>query len=171
MQESWATNERMRHVPTVEWMIGKVDSDLRRRIDILLTPFASLAPDDARRAPLELELRNLCRALDRLADVAKHSRPNGQQGDMTNRVHTALEHAVANLRTLDRDLIGRRFPFQTFERSKAEPLYGALLVTMQVIDRIIPLVRDIDPALDERLLEGSVVLQNPVDERMLRPIA
>lgn len=172
MQETWTDNERMRHIPGVEWMVTKIDVDVRKRIGKLLDPFLSLRSDDPRSAAIEGEFRNLCKALDRLADVARHSRHgNGQQSDVAHRVETALEHAVAGLRSLDGNLIGRRFPFQTFERSKAEPLYAALLVVLQVVDRIVPLARDIDRGLDERLMDGLVVLQNPVDERMLRPIA
>ena len=51
------------------------------------------------------------------------------------------------------------------------PLYAALLSVFCHIDRVITLARAIDPGIDERLLEGLVVLQNPVDDRMLRPIA
>ncbi|HUP44014.1 MAG TPA: hypothetical protein VM779_00735 [Thermoanaerobaculia bacterium] len=171
MQESWVSNERMRHVPSVDWIVWKVDSDLRRKINRVLTPFLALRSDDGRRPRMELELRNLCRALDRLADVARHTRHNGQPADIAHRVEGAMNQAVSCLRSLDGNLIGRRFPFQTFERSKAEPLYGALLAVMQVVENLVSLARELDPDLDERLLEGTVVLQNPVDERMLRPIA
>jgi hypothetical protein len=170
-QEVWAENERMRHIPTVDWMVWKVDSDLRRTINKVLDPILTLKTEDPRRARFESELRNLCRALDRLAEVAKHSRHNGQGGDVVHRIEAAMSYAVANLRSLDSSVIGRRFPFHTFERSKAEPLYGALLLTMSVVERLVVLTRDLDPSLDERLLEGTVVLQNPVDDRMLRPIA
>lgn len=169
--ETWAANERMRHIPTVEWMIRKTDVDLRRRLDRILTPFGSLQHDDPHRARIEEQLRILCRAFERVADVAKHSRQAQQGGDIAQRVRLALNHAVENLRTADADLIGRRFPFHTGERSKAEPLYGALLTAISAMNRLVPLVRQIDLDLDERLLEGLVVLENPVDERMLRPIA
>src|ERR1700736_2196546 len=69
--ETWGRNEPMRHVPSAEWMSWKVDHDLRRRLDILFAPYASLSPDDPRRGPLENELRALCRAIDRLADAAR----------------------------------------------------------------------------------------------------
>jgi hypothetical protein len=172
MQETWAQNERMRHIPSVDWMIRKLDTDLRRRVEKLLPPVFSLPGDDPRRAPIEQELRALCAALDRVADVAKHGRHNGHaQSDLQSRIGWSISHAVTNLRTIDPELFGRRFPFQTFERSKAEPLYGAFLTMLQVLGRIVPLVRAIDPSLDERLMEGLVVLENPVDERMLKPIA
>jgi hypothetical protein len=169
--ESWEGNERMRHIPLLEWMIGKVDGGLRLTVEKSLTPILGLPSDDPRRTRTDADLRNLCKALDRLAEVARHERQSAAQGDLPHRIEAAFDHAVESLRSLDADLIGRRFPFQTFERSKAEPLYSALLVVMNIVDRIVPLAREIEPDLDERLLEGLVVLGNPVDERMLRPIA
>lgn len=170
--ETWAQNERMRHVPGVEWMIRKLDGELRRKVEKLLAPVQVLPANDPLRATIERELRALCAALDRVAGVAKHTRQNGHApGDLSSRVGWAISHAVTNLRTVDPELFGRRFPFHTFERSKAEPLYGAFLTVIQIIDRIVALVRAVDLGLDERLLEGLVVLENPVDERMLKPIA
>jgi hypothetical protein len=169
--ETWSKNERMRHIPSIEWMTQKVDRDVRRTFEHLWTPFAALAADDPRRATIEELFRNLCRAIDRLAEVAKHSRTGHVPNDLGERIRQAIHHAVANLRSVDPNSFGRRFPFQTLERSKAEPLYGALLVVLQQLDRTRTLVRTIDPGLDERLLEGLVVLANPVDARMLKPIA
>ena len=170
--ETWGQNERMRHIPTVEWMTRKLDGELRRKVEKLLAPVQALPADDAIRATIERELRSLCAALDRVADIAKHTRQNGYApGDLSSRVGWAISHAVTNLRTVDPELFGRRFPFHTFERSKAEPLYGAFLNVIYIIDRIVVLVRAIDLGLDEKLLEGLVVLENPVDDRMLKPIA
>lgn len=169
--ESWAANERMRHVPSVDWLIWKVDVDLRARLDKLLSSFESAPIDAPQRAHMDADLRALCRALDRLADVARHSRINGQTGELRQRVVLALNTAVNNLKTLDASLVGRRFPFQTFERSKSEPLYGALLMALDYMQRLISHARIVDLNLDERLLAGLVTLQNPVDDRMLKPIA
>jgi hypothetical protein len=169
--ESWATNERMRHVPNVDWLIWKVDVDLRSRLEKVLSSFQSAPVDSPARAQMEGDLRALCRAFDRLADVARHTRTNGQNGDPSQRVIASLNNAVTNLRTLDSSVIGRRFPFQTFERSKSEPLYGALLMALDFMQRLISHARTVDRNVDERLLAGLVTLQNPVDDRMLKPIA
>lgn len=120
--ETWADNERMRHVPTLPWIVEKLDVDLRHRIE-------AVAPSLD-----ETSVRALCRALDRLADLGRHTRTNGHApNDLTARVTWALEHAVANLRSIDANLFGRRFPMQTHERSKAEPLYAALLVVIEQV--------------------------------------
>ena len=168
--ETWAANERMRHVPTPEWMARKIESDLRKRVEKLLSVFVNVAASDPRHTPLEVEFRALCKALERLADAAK---PTARQNahDLPSRIDVVLTVSVANIRSLEPTPLGRRNPYNAFDRSKAEPMYAALLAVICHIDRIIRLARAIDPGLDERLLEGLVVLQNPVDERMLRPIA
>jgi len=169
--ETWAKNERMRHIPSIEWMTQKVDRDVRRTFENLWTPFAALPHDDPRRATIEETFRALCSAIDRLAEAARHSRNGHAPNDLGERIRQAIHHAVSNLRGVDPNLFGRRYPFQTLDRSKGEPVYGALLVVLQHLDRVRTLVRTIDPGLDERLLEGLVVLSNPVDARMLKPIA
>src|SRR6266478_1385770 len=119
--ETWARNEPMRHVPSAEWMAWKVDQDLRRRIEILFSPYSHLSSDDARRTPLENEFRALCRAIDRLSDAARHTRVNHPPHDLGDRIAWGLNQAVSSLNSLDPHLIGRRFPFHTGERSKGEP--------------------------------------------------
>ena len=169
--ETPAGNERMRHVPSIEWITWKLDYDVRTRLGKLLTSFSALSSDDSRRGPIETELRNVCRAVDRLAEAAKHTRTNGLPTELSNRIQWSLDHAVANLKNVDPTTFGRRYPFHLFERSRSEPLYGALLSVLHSVDRAIPTVRAADPSLDERLMAGLVVLENPVDERMLKPIA
>jgi hypothetical protein len=167
--ESWATNERMRHVPPVAWLVQKLDGDLRRRIGLLLAPLSSLAPDDSHRPAVDAALRAQSRALERVAEGARQGRGGGGNGhgpqDPASRVQWALEQAVASLRSVDGEVVGRRYPVQTFERSKAEPLYGALLTVIDSLDRLTALVRDLDPLIDERLYEPLVNLQQPLDPR------
>ena len=160
--ETWGRNEPMRHVPSAEWMSWKVDQDLRRRIELLFGPYANLSSDDPRRGPLENELRALCRAIDRLSEVARHSRNNHPPNELGERIAWCLNQAVSCLNSLDPHLIGRRYPFQTAERSKAEPLYGALLVIIQHVGRVLTLVRAVDPNVDEHLLDGLVQLETPL---------
>ncbi|HJT16565.1 MAG TPA: hypothetical protein VJ853_04230 [Thermoanaerobaculia bacterium] len=144
--ETWGKNERMRHIPTAEWIVSKLDRDLRRRIGVL----AAAPMNDA----LESELKTLCRAIDRLADAAKQSRGAVQPPqEIASRIDFAITHAVSCLNSLDANLFGRRYPFQTFERSKAESVYGALLVVIDRVHRVTELVRTLDRGIDEKLLE------------------
>lgn len=145
--ETWGKNERMRHVPRIEWIVDKLDRDLRRRIHIL----SSATPmNDA----IDAELKTLGRAIDRLADMAKHSRGVTQPpADISARLHFAITHAVSSLNSLDPNLFGRRYAFQTFERSKAESIYAALLVVIDRVHRLTEIVRTIDRSVDEKLFE------------------
>jgi hypothetical protein len=162
--ETWADNERMRHVPAIGWMIRKLDVDLRARIDILFEPMAALPTDDPRWNDLDVRFRALCRALDRLAEVARRGNSHAQHppNELRARIRWGLDHAVANLQSVDASLFGRRYPFHTGERSKAEPLYAALLVVLYDVDRILTSAREVDHGVDERLLSGLVVLEHPL---------
>jgi hypothetical protein len=161
--ETWSHNERMRHIPLLPWMIQKLDGDVRRRFDILFSPFASLDANDPRHAPIELELKAFCHALDRLADVAK--RPRGQShppNELGGRINWALNHAIGNLNAVDPETFGKRLPFHTFERSNAEPLNIALLTVIAHLQRLQDLVRTIDPTIDERIYADLVTLNEPL---------
>jgi hypothetical protein len=163
LQEQWSRNERMRHIPSIPWMIRKLDDDLRHRIEKLHAVYAALPMNDPRHSPLEHELRAVCKAIDRVADVAR--RPRGNQhppADLANRISWAISHAVTNLKDGDSDNFGRRFPMQTFERSNAEPLWAAMLSVIDRVQRLVPRIREIDPGIDERLYEGLVVLNEPL---------
>src|SRR6266849_6301413 len=72
--ETWGKNERMRHVPPLGWIIEKLDIELRRRIDKLCASIAAQTSNES----VDSEMRALCRAIDRLADTARFSRPSNQ---------------------------------------------------------------------------------------------
>ncbi|HEX2059231.1 MAG TPA: hypothetical protein VHK90_00680 [Thermoanaerobaculia bacterium] len=161
--ENWPHNELMRHIPSIGWMTQKLDGDIRRRIEKLWLPYSDLAASDPRHATLEAEFRALCRALERVSDVARrHHRGGHPPNDLGSRVTWTLSQAVASLNAVDPATFGRRLPFQTFERSNAEPLWAAVLNVIQHVQRIVPLVREIEPEIDERLYEGLVQLHEPL---------
>ena len=151
--ETWGKNERMRHIPSVEWMSWKLDVDVRRRVDKLLAPFVALPQDDPRHGPAEAELRALSRAIDRFADMVRHNRGGQAPQELGNRISWAIGQAIGALHSLDNNLFGRRYPFQNFERSKAESIYGALLIAIDRTHRLTEIVRGIDRSVDEKLLE------------------
>lgn len=161
--EDWHQTERMRHVPNGDWLCRKLDGDVRPRAEKLGAVFTSLPHGDPRRPALEKEMQTLCRSLDRLADVAR--RPRGAShppSEVSQRLTWSLNHAYANLQSLDQATFGRRLPFQTFERSNGEPLYAAMLCVIQRLQNLQELARAVDPRIDERLYEGLVVLQTPL---------
>jgi hypothetical protein len=160
-------NERMRHIPAVEWMVQKVDGDVRRRIDLILEVLRAAAHDDPQHAAIEATLRLLCRCLDRLAEAARHSRANHAPHEIGAHLHWSLDHALQNLRSLDPETFGRREPFHHFERSRAESVYGALLSVLTSVDRAIIPARAVDPTLDERLYADLVKLETPMRREAL----
>jgi hypothetical protein len=160
--EHWSDNERMRHVPPVSWLVRKLDEDVRHRLEKLLVPYSDVASNDPRHTALDTELRALCRALDRVAFVAGRGRTGHPPNDLAAKVRWALDHAIQNVSATDADLFGRRYPMQTFERSNAEPLWGAVLTAIQHVQKLVDLVREIEPDIDERMYEGLVVLNEPL---------
>lgn len=165
--ENWSSNERMRHIPPVTWIADKVDHDVRQRLEILSAVLASLPSADPRYAPIEQALRGVCNALDLLAQAARHSRAATPPNELANRVNWSLNAAVSSVRAIDANNFGRRYPFHTADRSKAESVYAGLLVVLERVDRAVTLVREVDVAIDERLLQGLVNLQTPMRQEKI----
>src|SRR2546430_15460914 len=90
--ETHAASETMRHVPHLDWIIRKLDGDVRQRVDLVLAVHHSLHHDDARHADLEGPLRALCRAIERLADVVRHSRTNHAPNEVGAHIAWSIEH-------------------------------------------------------------------------------
>lgn len=162
MLEQWPQNERMRHVPPIAWLVQKLDQDIRRRLEKLLVPYSDVASNDPRHSALDAELRALCRSLDRVAFAAGRGRGGHPPNDLAAKVRWALDHAIQNLNAADAEVFGRRYPMQTFERSNAEPVWGAVLAAIQHVQNLVTLVREIEPDIDERMYEGLVVLNEPL---------
>ncbi len=161
--ESHALNERMRHVPALAAMVQKLDVDLRRRIEKLWLPYSDLPAHDFRHAALEAEFRALCRAIDRVGAIARHHRGNPHPpNDLGSRIGWTISQAVASLNASDPETFGKRFPFQSFERSNSEPLWAAMLSVIQHVQKLVPLIREIEPDIDEKLYEGLVQLTEPM---------
>lgn len=153
----------MRHIPALPWMVQKLDVDLRRRIEKLWLPYSDLPASDPRHPALEAEIRALCRAIDRVGAIARHHRGNPHPpNDLGSRVTWTINQAVGNLTAVDVETFGKRLPFQTLERSTNEPLWAAMLSVIQHVQKLVPMVREIEPDIDERLYEGLVQLIEPM---------
>ena len=168
--ETHADNERMRHIPAMAAIVHKLDVDLRRRIERLWVPYHDLPANDPRHPAMEAEFRALCRSLDRVADIARHHHHHRNHGhppnDLGNRLGWTLSQTVAALhgsvQGSEADTFGKRLPFQTFERSNAEPLWAAVLTAIQHVQKLQELIREIDPEVDEKMYEGLVQLREPL---------
>ena len=160
--EVWGRNEIMRHVPLLDTLVRKLDDDVRHRVEKLWVSIAMLSHDDPRRGPIEDHARALCRAIDRLAETARHTRMHQPPNDLGDRLIWSVNHAISCLNSLDPALFGRRCPFHTFERSKAEPVYGAMVAMLAHVRNLTAIVRTVDPDVDGRLLDGLVTLEQPL---------
>lgn len=161
--ETHAHNERMRHIPALSSIVQKLDVDLRRRIEKLWLPYSDLPANDPRHPALEAEIRALCRAIDRVGAIARNHRGNPHPpNDLASRISWTINQAVANLNGSDVETFGKRFPFQTFERSNSEPLWAAMLGVIQHVQKLVPMIREIEPDIDEQLYEGLVQLTEPM---------
>jgi hypothetical protein len=169
--EQCSTNERMRHIPSLERVRQIVDSEIPATFRKLWVPFSTLPQQDERYGSLENEFRALSRAIDRISEVNRQPRAGGHApSDPGARIDYALANASVSVAALDPELFGHRLPVQTHERSKAEPLWGSILVVGDHLRRLTAFIRAIDPRIDERLSEGLVVRQLP-DEETLKAIA
>lgn len=166
--ESHPQNERMRHIPALAVMVQKLDVDLRRRIEKLWLPYSDLPANDPRHPALEAEFRALCRSIDRVGAIARHFRGNPHPpNDLGSRIGWTISQSVSSLNASDPDTFGKRFPFQTHERSNSEPLWAAMLSVISHVQKLVPMVREIEPDIDEQLYEGLVKLTEPMRrERM-----
>jgi hypothetical protein len=161
--EQWSSNELMRHIPTLAWMAQKLDHDLRRRIEKLWLPYSDLAASDPHHPAIEAEFRALCRSLERVAVVAvRHRGAMHPPNDLGSKIGWLISHAVQCLNSAEQETFGRRFPCHTFERSNAEPLWAAMLAVIQHVQKLVDLVREIEPDIDERMYEGLVELREPL---------
>jgi hypothetical protein len=108
-------------------------------------------------------LRVFCRALDRVADVAK--RPCGQSypaSELGARIGWALNHAIGNLRSVDQETFANAFPSTPSSAQTASRSTPAMLSVVDALRRLQELVRAVDPSIDEALYCDLVRLGEPV---------
>lgn len=162
--EAWSANERMRHVPPIDQIVRRLDASVRGRLEKLSIAYAALPRSHPDYQQVEAELRTVCRAIERVGEVARPTKGTSHPpNDPLQRIGWSLSQALSALGSIDANLFGRRYPFQTFERSKAEPVLAALLVVLSHIeDRLLPLVRRIDMDIDEQLSGGIEISEVPM---------
>lgn len=170
--ETTARNPRMRHVPSMEWMIRKLETTLHERIELMISSVQRSVADDSLRQAIDASFHALGRAFEKVCETARPSRGHhGDWNDPVAHVRSTLVGAVAALRSLDPEIFGRREPFHHFERSRSEQLYGTVLSAIAHVDSLLTLVRQVDPSIDERLYAHLVNLSQPLNDEVKRPIA
>lgn len=166
--------EPMRHVPPLEYLIHKLDSDYRERADKLYWAVYESGREIDPGALIDVEngFRSLCAALEKVSRTARNGRGNGQAPEA---LRARLDHhwsaASKALASLDPRRFTYRAPCNQFDRSSGEALFGCLTMVGDAIRRLVPIVAAVNPDVYEMLLEKLVVQQHPVNEETLRPIA
>lgn len=149
--ERHGETEVMRHVPEVDFLLERLNGDLRWRVDTLWN--AALSRGGALPSPIEQEFRCVIRWLDRIADVVRHHRANGPENDLRSRLDRAVQNATQALSHVDRNLFRRRSPFHLFERSRGEQAFAAFLAAYRATERLVPLVAELDPDISLKLIQ------------------
>ncbi len=170
--ETVETNAKMRHIPSLDWMIEKLERTLHERLELVIGAIQGHDSDPALRMEIQSCLRSTGRAFEKLCETVRPGRSHhADSHDPIAYVRTTHVAAVAALRGLDASIFGRREPFHHFDRSRSECIYGAVLSTMVHTDRIVDLVRKFAPSIDERLYAHLVNLTHPINDEVKKPIA
>ncbi len=170
--ESVETNPKMRHIPSLDWMIQKLERTLHERLEMMFGVIQSHETAETQRAEIQACLRSTGRAFEKVCETIRPARPHhADSHDPIGYVRSTHVAAVAALRSLDVTTFGRREPFHHFDRSNSESIYGAVLSTIVHTDRLVDLVRKLDPSVDERLYAHLVNLTHPINDEVKKPIA
>jgi len=123
--EQFGRTEEMRHIPTVEVILKRVDPILRNIGEVLLASLSSLEEEAAAPARLHIE-----RAIHWLEAIDAALRPrqhvDASDKDLARRFKAAADHASQALTSCDRSGFRKRSPFHLFERSKGECVVAAV---------------------------------------------
>jgi hypothetical protein len=170
--ETISTNPRMRHIPSIEWMIRKLESTLHERLELMISSIQRSEAPEPQRRQVDAAIHALARAFEKVCEMARPGRSHhADRHDPVSHVRSALVGAVSALRSVDPETFGRREPFHHFDRSRSELLYGTILSALQHSDALLELVRPLDPGIDERLYAHLVNLSQPLTDEVKKPIA
>lgn len=115
----------MRHIPTVEVILKRVDPILRNIGEVLLASLSTLEKEAAAPARHHLERTiHWFEAIDAALRPRQHI--DASDKDLSRRFKLAADHASQALTTCDRSAFRKRSPFHLFERSKGEFVVAAV---------------------------------------------
>jgi hypothetical protein len=161
----------MRHIPTLDWMVQKLERGLHDRLELMISALQGHEADEMLHAEIGGCLRAIGRSFEKVCDTIRPSRHHADSHDPVAFVRSTLVAAVNSLRSVDPTTFGRREPFHHFDRSKSECIHGAVLNAIVHVNRLIDLVRKVDSTIDDRLWAHLVNLGHPLNDEVKRPIA
>lgn len=148
------TTDRMRHLPSLEKLISKVDEGFRRQIDLYYqSAFGSAHEDRDLEHEIESRLRRFLQTLADLSAAAGRPARAHEQEHLRVAMESVLDETVAALRSIEPDRFGRRQPFNRFPRSRWESIVSTYLAARYRLDSLLPLISTLDPDAPMKLLE------------------
>jgi len=138
----------MRHVPSHEELIHRVDVRLRGIVDTLYSAafHSDHTGDPETLKEIEVQFERVILWMDRLCEYARHSKRQPQRdGALISRLHHELDSAVAALRSLDPANFRRSASYHSFDKSNSESIYSTVLALGDITWRIGELVATFDP--------------------------
>jgi hypothetical protein len=163
--EDTATTDQMRHIPSLETVIRKVDEEFRRQIDLYYqSAFGSAHDDRELEHEIESRLRTFTRSLIRLAAAAGRSITPQERDHLRVALETALNESVGALRSIDVNLYGRRQPFNRFERSRWERIFSGYLEANCRLAELLPLIEKLDADVRMKLMDQRSPREMPLLE-------
>lgn len=152
--EDPATTDRMRHLPSLERVIEKVDQNFRQRADLCYQiAFGSAHEDRDVEREVEERLRRFIEALGDLSAAAGKRTGSHQQDHLRVALERVLDETVAALRNIDSESFARRQPYNRFPRSRWESIFSCYLRARWKLNDLLPLVDTLDPDSSMKLLE------------------
>ncbi len=152
------TTDKMRHLPSLERLIGRVDEGFRQRVDLYYqSAFGSAHEDRDLEHQIETQLRSFIKSLGEMSAAAGKRAQGHEQDHLRVALEQVLNETVGSLRSIDSDMFARRQPFNRFPRSRWESIFSCFLAARCKLNDLLPLIAKLDPDVSMKLLE----LQSP----------
>ncbi|MDX1583491.1 MAG: hypothetical protein R3338_07825 [Thermoanaerobaculia bacterium] len=148
------TTDRMRHIPSLDYLISYVDQRFRQRADLYYqSAFGTAHEDRDLEHEIEQQLRSFIGALVDISVAAGKPAKSHKQDHLRVALESVLDETVDALRSIEPEQFGRRAPADQFDRSRAEPIFSRFLAATSRLNDLLPMVRDLDPDAPMKLLE------------------
>jgi hypothetical protein len=152
--ESMDPRRAMRHIPTPQELIRRVDVLLRKRATVALDVLHAAEMTPEVRKAAEDRVTAATTWLDRAGDLAK-SRPTHAPGAPSARILAALDKLAESLRSVDPAAWGVCAPSNRFDPSRWEPLWQAVLAAGYSLDQALDILVEVDSGVWWEVLDTS----------------
>lgn len=152
--ETTEPRRAMRHIPTPQELIRRIDVLLRKRATVALDVLQSAEIPSEVRQTAENRVTAATVWLDRACDLAK-PRPTHTPSAPSARILTALDKLVETLRAIDTATWGVCAPSNRFDQSRWEPLWQAVLAAGYSLDQALDILAEVDSGVWWEVLDTS----------------